>query len=161
MKLLKYSDHPIDFDSDITYLQESPHTFLKPKGFWVSVQGEDDWEWWCRKEEFGVERLRVVHEVTLRPLHDVLVIDNLSNFDHFHARYRVETDDIDWSLPWRNEGHWPVDWRKVAVDYDGLIIAPYQWSRRLECNWYYGFDCASGCIWNLDAIESVEVLCEV
>ncbi|QBI98814.1 hypothetical protein SEA_BOBBY_184 [Mycobacterium phage Bobby] len=49
-----------------------------------------------------------------------------------------------------------IDWGKVAADYGGIIIAPYQWSRRMDPHWYYTWDCASGCIWNLEAIESLE-----
>jgi hypothetical protein len=53
-----------------------------------------------------------------------------------------------------------IDWRRVASVYDGIIIAPYQWSRRLDggARWYYGWDCASGCIWNATAIARVEHL---
>jgi len=38
----------------------------------------------------------------------------------------------------------------VSKEYDGIEIAPYQWDARLSLIWYYGWDVASGCIWNLD-----------
>ena len=57
-----------------------------------------------------------------------------------------------------------IDWPKVAERYDGIIIAPYQWSRRLDGPmWYYGWDCASGCVWRARAVlelKSMEELCQ-
>jgi hypothetical protein len=52
-----------------------------------------------------------------------------------------------------------IDWSKVAAKHQGIIIAPYCYARRLTYHtaWYYGWDCASGCIWDLKAIQSVEV----
>ncbi len=53
-----------------------------------------------------------------------------------------------------------IDWIKVAKQYAGLIIAPYQWGYRLEpgTHWYYGWDCASGCIWDASVIERIEAI---
>ena len=42
-----------------------------------------------------------------------------------------------------------IDWEAALADWDGELIAPYMWSRRLEYMWYYGWDCASGGTWNL------------
>ena len=56
------------------------------------------------------------------------------------------------------------NWAPTAAQYAGVIIAPYQWERRLDgdaSDWYYGWDCASGCIWNADAIASIAVLSPV
>jgi hypothetical protein len=50
-----------------------------------------------------------------------------------------------------------IDWPRVAERFDGVIIAPYQWKHRLELMWYYGWDCASGCIWNARAVSCFEV----
>lgn len=50
-----------------------------------------------------------------------------------------------------------IRWPLVASLYDGILIPRYLWSIRFR-NWYYGWDCASGCVWNTDVIriESVE-----
>ena len=37
-----------------------------------------------------------------------------------------------------------------------MFITPYQWELRFELDWYYGWDVASGCVWNLSVIESME-----
>ncbi|MEQ1888067.1 MAG: hypothetical protein ABL951_02670 [Alphaproteobacteria bacterium] len=51
-----------------------------------------------------------------------------------------------------------MNWSAMANRYDGVIIAPYCHEKRcsLSAVWYYGWDCASGRIWNADAIERVE-----
>jgi hypothetical protein len=158
MRLMHYSEHPVDFDHDRTYAQYIPTTFGKPNGFWVSVQGEDDWHDWCTEQGFHLDALRVPHEVTL-DMGKFLVLESVRAFDHLQACYAVPTD-LDRGMPWRGENNWAIDWRKVAADWDGIIIAPYQWGLRNVRDWYYGWDCASGCIWNPKVIKSVEVCCD-
>jgi hypothetical protein len=51
-----------------------------------------------------------------------------------------------------------IDWARIQEQYGGLIIAPYQWSVRLDFLWYYGWDCASACLWDLTVIQSVLAL---
>ena len=52
-----------------------------------------------------------------------------------------------------------MDWGYLATQYQGLIIAPYLWDLRLfGPAWYYGWDCASGCIWDLTAVESFSLV---
>ena len=46
------------------------------------------------------------------------------------------------------------DWAKVASHYDGIEICPYIESRR-NMTWYYGWDVASGCVWNASGIKEL------
>lgn len=48
-----------------------------------------------------------------------------------------------------------VDWNKVAKQYKGIEIIPYQYrARRNErTEWYESWDVASGCIWDTSAIK--------
>lgn len=48
-----------------------------------------------------------------------------------------------------------IDWPKIAREYDGIEMPIYLWRFRLhpEFMWFYGWDCASGCVWNLSQIE--------
>ena len=55
----------------------------------------------------------------------------------------------------------PINWPAVAERYGGILITPYQWSHRMSLHWYCGWDCASGCVWDLSQIKSVELLAEV
>lgn len=148
MNLLHYSEEPVAFDRARTYVQPEPEFYQKPAGLWVSVEGEDDWPSWCRGEEFNPEGLRVSHRVTLAPGANVLLISTGKALDEFHETYAVGNE------PYAVLRKASIDWRKVATDYDGIIIAPYRWNHRLSHLWYYGWDCASGCIWNLDAIQA-------
>lgn len=125
--------------------------FRKPHGFWVSVKGEDDWPSWCKSEDYALNRLRVCHRVNLVENANVLIIPDVWTLDAFSDEYRVEG-----SRPWDS----CINWFAVSHQYDGIIIAPYQWSRLLSDHygWYYGWGCASGCIWNADAVASIEIM---
>lgn len=122
----------------------------KPRGLWVSVPGEDDWASWCEVESFGIGRARNV--LSLTDAHNVLIIsgaNQLSAFDKEYGEWGKIFPSMSYDKRW-------IDWRKVAQRYDGIIIAPYQWRHRLDTqvsDWYYGWDCASGCIWNNTALE--------
>ena len=154
-RLVHYSDERFELDRSRTYTQRSPETYGKPNGFWVSVQGDNDWESWCRDENFYVESLDVSQTVTLVPGASVLFIKNASELAEFHARFATNPHR-DVSIPGlRDVSYLAIDWRKVAESFGGVVIAPYQAAARFKLSWYYGWDCASGCIWDLSVIESL------
>jgi hypothetical protein len=82
-----------------------------------------------------------IHRVDLADC-NVLQIRGLHQLDAFDEKYGL----LDPILG-ENGLHTCIDWVRVSEEYDGLEIAPYIWSRRLEFMWYYGWDCASGVIW--------------
>lgn len=117
----------------------------KPRGFWVSVDGKDDWLAWCLAEDWGIPNLAYRHCVTLRDDANIIHLQTEEEVFAFGARNGAQ------------EFEYGLDWAPTMSRFDGIIIAPYQWGCRLHnlsC-WYYGWDCASGCIWNASAIESV------
>ncbi|MBE5514408.1 hypothetical protein PROPHIGD108-1_7 [Mycobacterium phage prophi108-1] len=153
MALMHYTSAPLEFDPGRTYEQDAPSAFGKPVGFWVSVVGEDDWATWV-SDNMDSARLAHVQRVTLAPDANILQLNNAYELDVFTKHNAVETEyERRYARPFNK---WPIDWRAVAENYDGIIIAPYTWSRRMSLDWYYGWDCASGCIWNLCAIAAVE-----
>lgn len=121
-----------------------------PRGLWVSVPGEQDWPAWCRSERFATDSFVHASEVILKPDAKVLV---LSSPDEIH---RLASQWGDLRDRWGDRTS--PDWRMVARTYQAIVIAPYQWSCRLndDCAWYYGWDCASGCIWDVSAIDRIE-----
>ncbi len=123
----------------------------KPHGFWVSVdEGERGWAEWCRSEEYRLGALSHVHDVKLRRDANVLVLSSAYDLDEFTAGFAVQTQDFFASTY--------ILWHRVAALYSGIIIAPYIWARRLDgraSGWYYGWDCASGCIWDASVVESI------
>lgn len=133
---------------EIRSVQQDNRRFDKPRGFWVSVDGDDDWPSWCAVEDYDIGANRFT--VTLAPSANMLTLttaDEVIDFAHIY-KSREFTDSL--------REFAAVDWVRVAQDYQGLIIAPYQWSLRLSgVGWYYTWDCASGCIWDAEAIGSV------
>ena len=106
----------------------------KPAGFWYEVDG--GWRDWCAGEGWNCGKFHM-HSVELNDC-NVLKIDTLKALDCFHQEFKVDR---------RGFGLYEIDWAAVARKYDGVEIAPYQYPRRFEFHWYYGWDCASGVIW--------------
>lgn len=127
------------------------HRMDKPCGLWVSVKGDNDWAEWCLSEDFG--NLDVATEVVLSPDARMLIVSNEAELLALTAEYGVPppwgTDD--------NDKGFGLDWRRMAQQYQGIIIAPYVWECRLlpGTHWYYCWDCASGCIWDASAVQSL------
>lgn len=143
----------------------------KPEGLWVSVRGEDDWPSWCRSEGFRLKMLATCNRIVLTETANLKIVSGESQLRAFDEEYGVY-----WSYggpdQYRPSGYHNrrIDWLRLANEYDGLIIAPYVWSCRLGegdhqhariSDWYYGWDCASGCIWNgTNAIAAFETATE-
>lgn len=154
MRLLHHSHRPIKELRHVSYVQHlGTANPGKPNGFWVSVEGDDDWASWCTNEAPSFLGT-YTYEIELHDGADILRIETVNQLDQFHRVFA--------ELP-EYRRHWPkeiqskdINWDRVAAVHAGVIIAPYQWERRLhrETGWYYGWDCASGCIWNLDVIKS-------
>jgi hypothetical protein len=125
----------------------------KPQGLWVSAAGKDDWLSWCRGEQFCLDRLAHRTEVSLADDARVLWVRSKSAFGAFHDQYGTEV----WLSKCSRVGIPVIDWRLVARDYHGVVIAPYRWEARIsDARWYYGWDCASGCIWDPAAIARLQ-----
>lgn len=176
MKLIHYSANgnlgPVKGRRQYRYTQEvrAKHPRLpigKPRGFWVSVEGnEDGWADWCRGENFRLEELVYEYEVKLKPDARILYLSTQEELRDFTKKY-YDPDGImnkvSQEVHAENDFGFPasvhdIDWPAVARKYQGIIIAPYIYSCRLSppTDWYYTWDCASGCIWNARAIESVK-----
>jgi hypothetical protein len=149
LALRHYDSGPLELDRSWAYAAGQRD---KPDGFWVSVEGEQDWKSWCKQSGFYPRELQAEHVVTLGPGANILYLSTVAELDTFNKEYGLPNRD---RHQYSFSVHEYVDWRGLTLDYDGLIIAPYQYSRRMKFGWYYGWDCASGCIWNLDAIESL------
>jgi len=149
VKRTHVSEKPIDaLVAKPALLPDHP---MKPNGFWYEVDG--DWQWWCAGEELGWLEGRKLYELTLDPAARLLEIRTVAEIDAFHAEYSRPLDGSRYSM-------YP-EWGRVAERYDGIEIAPYLWERRLatEFMWYYGWDCASGCLWNPRG-STVRLVCD-
>lgn len=152
-RLYHYSAEPFVFDPTRIYRQDPREALpIKPNGLWCSVESDDEdsfgWREWCEREGFGLSRLTHRTELTLQPGANVLHLASSSALLAFTRRYESAVAVMIGS-PIRQ-----IDWTLVAHDYQGLVIAPYDWDLRLDwrTQWYYGWDCASGCIWDGTAV---------
>lgn len=144
-RLIHYSSDPLllVYSRD----QENRERAMKPNGLWVSSEGTDDWPSWCRENDFAASRLACATQVILGAGANILRIASAEQLDAFNQKYQSP----------QSRFITLVDWRRVASHYQGIIIAPYIWDRRLYglTRWYYVWDCASGCIWDTAAIEEL------
>lgn len=121
---------------------------VKPEGLWLSVGLA--WPEWCHAESFALDRFTAVTRVVLADDAKILRLDSAAGLDRF-------TMDYGHQRRYGSYADWNIDWRRVAEQYDGIVIAPYVWERRHNrlTHWYYGWDVASGCIWHPRAVASL------
>jgi hypothetical protein len=134
--LYHWSQTPIEALDQRQYVQDVDH---KPKGFWFDSDG--DWARWCEGEEYGLQRLEFKHRIDIADWSRILLVETVSQLDLFAKMYFAD--------------RWHIDWKRVAANFSGILISPYQWERRLHplTSWYYSWDCASGCVWDVGAIK--------
>lgn len=147
MRLVHYSDQPL---GQIRKIEQGDDMF-KPRGLWVSDDDcKTNWYSWCMAEDFRLDHLTHVHDITLAVNANILILKTISDIDSFTDEWRRDSKDDDFF-------RFEMPWARICAQYQGLIITPYLWQRRLtrEVGWYYSWDCASGCIWDPNAIASV------
>jgi hypothetical protein len=158
-KYIHYSDKPLNHLLDVPPEAQSENG-MKPRGVWFGIGSS--WKDWV-STEYGNSSTDIQGHfptnketaIVLKRNAKILRIKNAKQLDEFTRKYA----GIDEFLAPNKDGRWVpgqmINWKRVAQDYDGIIIAPYIGSRRLSDHtmWYYGWDVASGCVWNIDAIR--------
>jgi hypothetical protein len=159
MDLVHFSQEALAL-SDLVPRRQShlEHRGDKPQGLWVSDEDDEGWYDWCSENmlESRGASLAVAHRVTLKQNARVLCLATCEDVQQFTGTYRGP--DPSYALLSIRNFH--IDWEQIAERYQGILITPYQWACRNDLNtfWYYSWDCASGCIWDPEAIESLEVI---
>lgn len=134
---------------------------MKPIGLWVSIEDEGSdttWFEWCKAEQFRLESLRYKYKVEIKEDAKILWLRSVPEIVAFSSLYAAN-DPMDFEryiCRGRNNPYiYMISWKKVKQLYDGIIISPYQWDLRFSsvASWYYPWDCASGCIWNLEKVS--------
>jgi len=125
-------------NANIIQTEKSPQINPKPKGLWYSLGNE-----WANLLKFDpLNWAKTYNNVFLLEidLKKILKIDSyemLIVFDRNHS-----------------DGNMYVDWGKLQkMGYSGVEIIPYQGEARYNIPWYYGWDIASGCIWDTSCIK--------
>lgn len=113
------------------------YTARKPIGLWYATNNE--WKEFCN--ELGETNNSFTYKVIIPDDFKLLVIDTLDKLLEFNEKFGFDE---------RGFGMIMIDWEKVSKEYDGIEISPYQYNKvnGLNFSWYYGWDVASGCLWN-------------
>lgn len=152
------SKHPnLEFDNNKIGQQRITS---KPRGLWYSCGR--DWIMWCKGENFGLEHLEHTFIIDV-DISKLLVLDSVKKIIDFNKKYGDEAEwrkEVKIKLPsvFNSKLKADINWQSVARDYSGIEICPYQWDLRMELDWYYGWDVASGCIWAKDAVKNIQKL---
>lgn len=129
---------------------------FKPSGLWYECQdgSSESWREFC---EFGLtdgaNRYDSSYNVILND-YEILFIPDESHFEKFTKMYSVFHPRD----PTGSKGlDKVIDWPKVAEHYAGIEICPYLSSKQNDDDyfWYYGWDVASGCVWDMSGIKEL------
>jgi hypothetical protein len=156
MKFIHYTDKPINSLEPRDYSQADLEWQSKPNGLWFSVEevgkhpNNYNWREWCEAKNYQVGSLVVAYEIVLKEDTNILHLKTAEKIKEFTKQYLLKTRDghAEW-------GTYQLEWNEVKKKHSGIIISPYQWDCRLslETGWYYGWDCSSGCIWDVSCIK--------
>lgn len=139
---------------------------MKPDGMWYSVG--KSWLDWCEGESYG--GIPKYIDVIKLDESKILKITTLAALNAFEKEYSIldpfivqhnemvrqniirGIDPPGQLIDQRGRTWQHIDWAKIKTQYGGIEIAPYQWQARLVKFWYYGWDCASGCVWDKNTL---------
>lgn len=147
MILSHFTYYPFIFDPNRTY--KDP-TVFKPNGLWLSDESDYGWKKWCMSNDWNLPGLKFETRFELVHPKDVLIIQGNKDIQEFQAKYKLGPGSKAYLDDW-------IRWSEVKKDFAGIIITPYLWEYRLSYGygWYYTWDCASGCIWDLSVVRAL------
>jgi hypothetical protein len=153
MNLIHYTKEKFSLEPG-EYPQSELSWNAKPNGLWVSVEGPYDWKWWCESVGFNLYDLAVSYEITLKENAKILFLDTEAEIFGMAKKYPYEIENFNSYLD-----TYQLNWNEIKKEYQGIIIPQYFWACRMSLYscWYYGWDCASGCIWDLSCIEEFKL----
>lgn len=144
--------------------------FPKPNGLWFDA--DEDWKRWCESTDYELENLRYRHTVTVIDESRILCLKNARAIDTFTGKYRLSLSSGIQFLQSENERETftnrygrdifseiqaqfsnSISWPEVAAKYSGIVIVPFSRARSSTYLWYYGWYCASGCVWDTSVIR--------
>jgi hypothetical protein len=142
----------------------------KPNGLWFDV--DESWKRWCNSTQFRPENLRYRHTVTILDTSRILFLRRAKDIDAFTRKYghnlsghillQQSTEanaaftnqygrDLFGEIQKQFSNY--IMWEEVAEKHSGIIIDPYSRARSQTYLWYFGWNCAGGCIWDTRTIR--------
>jgi hypothetical protein len=147
----------IKLDLNRKYIQ--PIIGMKPVGFWYSCF--NSWLNWTQDEGLFIKNY--IHKINIKrnllrniknkDKDGLLVLNNIKDLILFHKKYKKRYRKMNM-----------IEWNKVSEDYGGIEICPYfkeelkkkkLWKKLF---WYWSWDVASGCIWNISILKNTELM---
>jgi len=113
---------------------------FKPHGLWLSDESDYGWSHWCKDNDYGSLECRKDFQIDLS---HVFVLTNYYEIKAFTEYFRLN----------HHMENFHIDWARLKKTHTGILITPYCWEARLQFLWYYGWDCASACIWDLRILK--------
>lgn len=143
----------------ISELRHTPNQIPgpKPEGLWLSDESQiESWSNFCLTELNDPKRLTYCYQVVV-DTSQILYLSSQEELLSFTNKFFVPDN-----FPQFGEKtyFYHLDWPQIAKLYNGILITPYICSTRLTPTtfWYYGWDVACGCIWNIDSVVSLTML---
>jgi hypothetical protein len=129
------------FDTNKIVSEQTKNYNFKPNGIWFAPKTE--WIEWYNE---NTPEFLGNYYYKIKISGNILKISSIEELIKFSEKYK----SIDCSI------YGLIDWNKVAKEYDGIEIVPYIYQARLTHLWYYGWDVASGCVWDRGAVGIIE-----
>ena len=125
----------------------------KPSGLWLSDENDYGWSQWCQDNDFRLKGLK--YKTTIKvDTSNVFVIQSVEELKEFNSKYGIKKGNFKKDPYFLLEDYF-INWDLLKNTHKGIIITPYLHQVRLEYMWYYGWDCASGCIWDTSCCEII------
>lgn len=167
MKFYHFSKEKLVLDRNYEYKFYEYMPLNKPVGLWISVNGYNGWESFCRSEEYNLEALTYKSTVILNPNANIIKLSKVKDFENFYHTYKVDDKTVEELFGMVNDKkaieavkfltrQRSINWKLVQEDYQGIIIERYSNNITWNYRWVYGWDCISGCIWDLSCIDNVK-----
>ena len=157
MILTHYSAKPLRLNRKKIY--QTNRYSGKPEGLWLSDESikEEGWEA-AGKQMFGDEDFAYKSSFKL-DLSRVLWLQCFSDMERFTKVWGaspLSTLIPNIYLP-NNLKFLSIRWGDLSNHYGGILITPYLWKARHSFLWYYAWDAASACIWDLSLLKRIDV----
>jgi hypothetical protein len=125
MRFINYSDRPL-IELPTFCQNGGDHRGTKPNGIWLSVVGEDgsdSWKVYCDANGIALKKHRteivIKENARILRLRSAAEVDSLTSTHGYFPECPAEFLKSD-----PNYVRSAICWRRVAEDYDGIVIAP-------------------------------------